>query len=223
MTRFIDFILAGDHTSFRADFTAFARRIATHGIYNSLAQLALKIGAPGVPDFYQGTEVWDFSLVDPDNRRPVDYTRRQALLAELDETAGRDGRGAVAARLAAGPFDDRLKLYATTAMLRFRRNEPAIFETGSYRPLATGGVHAHRLFAFARIAGGGQAVVAVPRLTASFDLDWRDSWIELPPGEFENVFTGQSVSPSPAGPGGLLMVRAADLFGQFPIAALRGR
>ena len=96
MTRFVE-VGAGAATTRRSatDFVAFQRRVAQLGIYNSLAQLALKIAAPGVPDFYQGTELWDFSLVDPDNRRPVDYARRRALLAELD--------AAIAARRSRAP------------------------------------------------------------------------------------------------------------------------
>jgi len=223
MTRFVTFVLARDHEAFRTDFVPFARHISTHGIYNSLAQLALKIGAPGVPDFYQGTECWDFSLVDPDNRRPVDYARRQALLAEIDDAVARDGLSAVAGRLSTGPIDDRLKLFATTMMLRFRRDEHAIFEDGAYQPLATGGAHGQRLFAFARSAGGRHAVVVVPRLTAAFDGDWRDSWVELPAPGCQNVFTGECLDEGPAVLSGGPAIRAADLFRHFPIALLRRR
>ena len=131
---------------------AFAQRIARHGIYNSLAQVAIKIAAPGVPDFYQGTELLDFSLVDPDNRRPVDYARRRHLLSELDAAEAREGRTALVRRLAAGA-DDGLKLYATTTMLRFRRNERAIFDEGTYAPLTAGGQRARHVFAFIRAHG----------------------------------------------------------------------
>ena len=85
MTRFVRMTLAVENTAFRSDFIEFQHRIAQYGIYNSLAQGASKIGAPGVPDFYQGTELWDFSLVDPDNRRPVDYDTRRALLVAFLE------------------------------------------------------------------------------------------------------------------------------------------
>jgi (1->4)-alpha-D-glucan 1-alpha-D-glucosylmutase len=228
MTRFVDFVLASAHVAFRADFEAFAQRVSRHGIHNSLAQLAIKIGAPGVPDFYQGTEIWDFTLVDPDNRRPVDYGHRRALLADLDAALVRDGTAAVASRLAADPFDDRLKLYATTMMLRLRREEHAIFDEGSYRPLATSGMHGHRVFAFARSLAGRHAVVAVPRLTASFNGDWGDTRIELPEASaFRELFTGRYPTPDSAGPappsgdGLVTSIRAAELFTQFPIAVLR--
>ena len=89
--KFVETVLARGHTAFRQDFVPFARRVARWGTYNSLAQLAIKSGAPGVPDFYQGTELWDFSLVDPDNRRPVDYGQRMTLLRTLCSTLSADG------------------------------------------------------------------------------------------------------------------------------------
>ena len=93
MTGFVEAVLAPDNTAFRQDFVEFERRVAQYGIYNSLAQLAVKVAAPGVPDFYQGTELWDFSLVDPDNRRPVDYDRRRVLLEEIDAAHAIGGGG----------------------------------------------------------------------------------------------------------------------------------
>jgi (1->4)-alpha-D-glucan 1-alpha-D-glucosylmutase len=222
MTRFVDFVLARDHSVFRADFMAFVHRVSTHGIYNSLAQLAVKIGAPGVPDVYQGSELWDFTLVDPDNRRPVDYAYRQALLAELETAVAAEGEGAVAARLAASPFDDRLKLLTTMTLLRLRREEHTVFDCGAYQPLTVTGTHRERVFAFARSLGTRHVVVAVPRLTASFDGNWDDTTIELPRAAFHEVFTGQCFPdpclPDPSRPA----VRAAELFDRFPIAALRG-
>jgi len=118
MARFIDTALAPDHRAFRDELLPFCRRVARYGIYNSLAQLALKIGAPGVPDFYQGTETWTFTLVDPDNRRPVDYARRRALLEALDAALAAEGAGTLVDRLMADPADDGLKLYVTSALLR---------------------------------------------------------------------------------------------------------
>jgi len=128
MARFVEFVLAPENTAFRNEFLPFQRRIAQYGLYNSLAQVTLKIGAPGVPDFYQGTELWDFSLVDPDNRRPVDYEHRRALLQELDMALERDGAAAVATRLGGRPCDDRAKLFVTSVLLRFRRDHLAVFE-----------------------------------------------------------------------------------------------
>jgi (1->4)-alpha-D-glucan 1-alpha-D-glucosylmutase len=218
MTRLIDFVLEPDHAAFRADFVEFVQRVARPGIYNSLAQLAIKIGAPGVPDFYQGAELWDFSLVDPDNRRPVDYPRRRALLAELDEAVSREGRAALAARLTATPADDRLKLYATTTMLRFRRKQRTIFEDGGYRPIEVRGPHRHRVFAFARDAGERHALIVVPRLMASFDGTWADTRLELPfgPRAYHDVLTDRCTPP-------LTELAVADVFAAFPVAVLDAR
>jgi (1->4)-alpha-D-glucan 1-alpha-D-glucosylmutase len=230
MTRFVEFVLARDHAAFRSDFHALAQRIARHGIYNSLAQVAIKIAAPGVPDFYQGTELLDFSLVDPDNRRPVDYARRRAMLRELDAAEAREGRTALARRLAADA-DDGLKLYATTMMLRFRRNERAIFDEGTYAPLTAGGQRARHVFAFARTHGTRAAVVAVPRLTVAISgsdqarpnrLEFHDTVIPAPAGfsTFHHVLTGRCVPVSSDPASRRLALRAADVFEDFPIALL---
>ena len=110
--------------------------MARYGIYNSLAQLAIKIGAPGVPDFYQGTELWDFSLVDPDNRRPVDYERRVRAARRDAGRVARDGRADVAAELLDIPRRS-LKLFATTTLLRARRQAYDLFRCGGIKPLTS--------------------------------------------------------------------------------------
>lgn len=229
MARFIAAVLARDNRAFRDDFAPFQQRVARCGVYNSLAQLAIKIAAPGVPDFYQGTEVWDFSLVDPDNRRPVDYGRRQALMAEIDAALEREGRAALAARLTAAPADDRLKLYTSAAMLRFRREQQALFERGSYEALASAGDRRAHLFAFARRHEDAQAVLVVPRLVAALLPDaaplgtaaWGDTTIEVPSaasGCYRNALTGECLSVQRDGGGSL--VRAAEVFARFPVALL---
>jgi (1->4)-alpha-D-glucan 1-alpha-D-glucosylmutase len=224
MTRLVDFVLAPDHAAFRTDFVEFATRVAMHGVYNSLAQLAIKIGAPGVPDFYQGSELWDFTLVDPDNRRQVDYERRRSLLADLDAAAVRDGRASLASRLMGTPADDRLKLYATTMMLRYRREQRSIFEEGEYRPIAVRGTQHRHVFAFARVAGDRQAVVVVPRLVASFDGAWGDTRLELPAGHgtYHNVLTDRCIPPRPAA-ANTVTLDIADVFADFPVAMLGAR
>lgn len=224
MTRFVEFVLDRGHESFRRDFEVMARRVARHGTYNSLAQLAVKIAAPGVPDLYQGTELWDDSLVDPDNRRAVDYARRRQLLRDLDEAIAGDGQAAVARRLAAVPADDRLKLFVTMTMLRFRRAERAVFDEGEYVPLAASGAMRRHVFAFARTHGTRVAVVAVPRLTVSLG-DWADTVIAAPPGApaFHHVLADTPVPVIPHPDGAATVIRAADLFADFPVALLDGR
>ncbi len=226
MMRFVDTVLAPGNAAFRKDFLELATRVARCGLYNSLAQLAIKIGAPGVPDFYQGTELWDFSLVDPDNRRPVDYARRRELLDSLpDPSAG--GLAPFIADLLRQPEDDRLKLFATTTMLRARRAAHDVFRCGRYEPLATEGSAREHVFAFARVHGPQHVIVAVPRLVAALTRDgaapvggvWDDTRIAVPdepPRCYRQLFTG-SCAPV-VEQDGRRWIRAADAFAEFPIA-----
>jgi (1->4)-alpha-D-glucan 1-alpha-D-glucosylmutase len=153
---FVDRLFARGRHGFLAEMAALVQRFGSAGALNSLAQIALKLGAPGVPDLYQGCEWWDFSLVDPDNRRPVDFDlRRDALGAGEDTdtllTQWRDGR--IKQRL----LRDGLKARATC---------PALFRTGAYRPLQVIGAQAANVVAFARHDGVAAAVVVVPRLAS---------------------------------------------------------
>jgi (1->4)-alpha-D-glucan 1-alpha-D-glucosylmutase len=124
-----------------------AEKLARTGFDNMVAQLVLKLTTPGIPDFYQGTELFDLSLVDPDNRRPVDFHHRNAHLDDLDELLRRPDPDRVAALLA--ERSEMAKLYLTTRLLRFRRDHPTVF-TGGYRPLEAEGEAADHLIAFAR-------------------------------------------------------------------------
>lgn len=153
----LDFVRAALDESRSASFleslSAFAQRTALLGALNGLAQLALKTMMPGVPDFYQGTEFWDLSLVDPDNRRPVDFPARAAALAELGENADWQ-------ELARSWPDGRIKLALTHRLLQIRASFPALFTDGGYRPLAVEGADSDRLIAFQRTSGR-EAVVAI--------------------------------------------------------------
>src|SRR5207302_5606337 len=119
---------------FLSDLRGFQRRVSHFGLLNSLAQTLLKIALPGVPDTYQGTEVWDFSLVDPDNRRPVDYARRREMLRDLQVSVAAAGPRLpeLARELTATKEDGRIKLYVTYRSLHCRREQPALFTTGEY-------------------------------------------------------------------------------------------
>ena len=167
VSAFIGAILSSPE--FLADFGAFAARAARAGRISSLAQVALKCAAPGVPDVYQGTELWDLSLVDPDNRRPVDFERRARALAELDEELARGGpagRAALARRLSSPEAlaDGRAKLLLLRTALRLRQALHELFEGGDYRPLVAEGPLARHVFAFTRATAGRALVCAVPRL-----------------------------------------------------------
>ena len=228
MGRFVELVLSPTNVAFRRDFVEFASRVARHGVYNSLAQLAIKIGAPGVPDFYQGTELWDFSLVDPDNRRPVDYRKRRELLDALADA--RLGDPSMASGLLEHPEDDRLKLFATAMMLRARRAAHEVFRCGGYEPLDVDGSAREHVFAFARVLGDRQAIVAVPRLLATLAPDgraplgemWGDTRFSVPaqaPRCYRQIFTSACASVFEAD--GRRWVRAADAFAGFPIAFLQ--
>jgi (1->4)-alpha-D-glucan 1-alpha-D-glucosylmutase len=217
--------------AFLDDFLPFQARVAELGIYNSLAQLLIKIAAPGVPDFYQGSELWDLNLVDPDNRRPVDYESRRRLLQSL--VCDRRDRAQLAEELLERRADGRVKMFAAHRALSARAHERDLFEHGEYVPLQTSGALRESVFAFARRTAGAFALVAVPRLVASVVGDrgvpplgslWGDTRIVLPsgtPSSGTDALTGISieVDRSDAQPS----LAAADLFAHFPIALVVSR
>src|SRR5262249_40355124 len=140
---FVERILAPD-SPFAADFLAFRLRLAVAGAHNSLGQIVLKVASPGVPDFYQGTELWQFSLVDPDNRRPVDYHRRIEMLETLRRLESEDCIGLVR-ELVAHPCADEMKLFVTHRALEFRRAQRGLFAAGEYLPLTVRGASAEHV------------------------------------------------------------------------------
>lgn len=169
---------------FVAELRAFAERSAEVAVVSGLAQTLLRIAGPGVPDTYQGTELWDDSLVDPDNRRPVAFGRRRELLAELDA-------GAEPGRLLASRHDGRLKLWVLSRALRARAAHPDCFgPDGEYRPLQVSGAWRDHVVAFARTGEDGRAAVVVaPRLPGSVMADkahpptgedWKDTTLDIP-------------------------------------------
>ncbi|MBV8856711.1 MAG: malto-oligosyltrehalose synthase, partial [Acidobacteria bacterium] len=148
--------------NFIRDFEEFQRLPTRAGLLNSLSQTLLKTAAPGVPDFYQGTELWAFTLVDPDNRRPVDYGLRRRLLASLREVGGGDVSEFVGGLLEQ-PEDGRVKLYVTSRALNFRRERAELFARGEYLPLSASGRRADNVVSFARALEGDACVVVASR------------------------------------------------------------
>jgi (1->4)-alpha-D-glucan 1-alpha-D-glucosylmutase len=225
---------------FLAEFRGFHEQIVNWGLFSALSQLLLKLTSPGVPDIYQGQELWDFSLVDPDNRRPVDFAIRQNLLKQLEEAVGHNEESltALARELAANPRDPRLKLFVTWRTLQFRRLHADLFAHGEYLPLTVEGAAAKHLCAFARrwTPPGGEhpriALVAVPRWIAQLmksaaDIPptspplgpaiWRDTRLDIKDlGPFSpiNLFTGQACAVQDA------RLPAAAIFADFPVAVL---
>ncbi|HEY8872430.1 MAG TPA: malto-oligosyltrehalose synthase, partial [Stellaceae bacterium] len=207
---------------FLTDFAAFIGLVARPAAIASLAQLVLKLTVPGVPDIYQGGELFDFSLVDPDNRRPVDWGERRVLLDAVTGARVRD--------LGARWQDGREKLFVTARLLALRRANPELFAAGDYQPVeivpghnggGNGGGNADRLCAFARRHGEAVLVAAVPHLVwglykGGAAAEWGATEILLPAAEgWRNVFTGERLA-------GRERVRAAELFREFPVAVLVG-
>lgn len=163
---FIDGILDPRRSrDFLKDFRVFQKKVAGYGIYNSLAQTVLKLTVPGVPDFYQGAEGWDFSYVDPDNRRPVDFEQRKARLEESGVRFKEDPLG-WCAELLKDRSDGRIKQFVIERLLALRNQETALFSEGDYQPLKVAGRCAAHAVAFARRHGDTVCVVVVPRLLA---------------------------------------------------------
>ena len=153
---FIERILAPDSV-FVADFVEFQEPVARSSFASSLSQTLLKITVPGVPDFYQGTELWDYSLVDPDNRRPVDYEVRQRLLESLQAT------DVNARELMNNPDDGRIKLFVTSRTLGLRRSYPDLFARGDYVPAQVTGDRKRNVVAFGRRLGSDAVIVIATR------------------------------------------------------------
>jgi (1->4)-alpha-D-glucan 1-alpha-D-glucosylmutase len=221
---------------FLADLAGLQRRVAFFGYWNSLAQVLLKLTSPGVPDLYQGTELWDFSLVDPDNRRPVDYRRRREVLAELQRRIGEAGSdlAALTAELLAELPDGRVKAYVTYQTLRFRREHENLFARGAYLSLEAAGARRDHVCAFARAAGEEVVLVVVPRLVVGLTGGaerpplgaevWGKTRLLLPPylagRSYRNVFTGETVAATDEG--GAAGPLLADTLARFPVALLCG-
>jgi (1->4)-alpha-D-glucan 1-alpha-D-glucosylmutase len=198
-----DFVLAvlGDE-AFCADLAGFVDELVLPGRINSLAQTLVRLTAPGIPDIYQGTELWDLSLVDPDNRRPVDFERRRSLLREVKSLSPED--------VMAGMDEGLPKLHLVRCALHTRAGRPELFGEGSsYRPLKVSGAEENRVISFMR---GEGAVTVVPRLVLGLDGDWKDTSLELPAGVWSNVLTGEDFTGGQAPLGRLLK--------RFPVALL---
>jgi (1->4)-alpha-D-glucan 1-alpha-D-glucosylmutase len=228
---FVETVLRADgRNRFVEDLTRFQKDVAFYGALSSLSQVLLKICSPGVPDFYQGEELWDFNLVDPDNRRPVDFVTRVALLDELKAAEQRDA-SALLADLVEHWQDGRIKLYLTWKAARFRREYKKLFEEGSYVPLLTTGRIASTICAFARRVQKEWVVSVAPRFFTHlvdpgqppFGRDvWGSSALPLPRGApliWKNVLTGGVVKAKGAA-GQQNRLSLASVFESFPVALL---
>lgn len=221
MTGLIDAALTGSRSgSFLTAFVPFARRVAVLGAHNSLVQTVITLTSPGVPDLYNGTELWDFSLVDPDNRRPVDYERRTLVLEALLADLARDRANTMASLLRDWP-DGRIKLAILQTLLRHRRCHAQLFATGDYLPLQASGGEADEICAYARVRTAESLIVATARfprrrLTRGFG---EDTVLPLPPvmqqtDSWHELLTGRTLKLEGEG------LSAQALFHILPVAVL---
>lgn len=223
---FVQSVLDPDkNQAFLQAFLPFQKRIAQYGIYNSLAQVLVKTASPGIPDFYQGTELWDLSLVDPDNRRPVDFAQRQAYLDEIQQRSQEDMLGLVK-ELLAHREDGRIKLFLTHQVLKARTQYLQTFQQGKYLPLTVSGKFQDHIVAFARQDGQRTIVTATPRfLTGVIQPDelplgevWADTRVSLPdgsPASWQSAITGEKVEAQGT-------IGIAEVLRHFPVGLLVG-
>jgi (1->4)-alpha-D-glucan 1-alpha-D-glucosylmutase len=210
---FVDAVTTGaGAANFLATFLPCAARIARLGMVNSLAQVVLKCTVPGVPDFYQGNEIWDFSLVDPDNRRAVDYPMRQVMIGDVSQVSY--------TTLLENWRDGAIKLRVTRDLLRFRRGCPLLFSSGSYRAVAGSGSFSASVVSFMRELGEAAILVVVPRITAKIGCPavgsvWDDTRLSESASEhgWRDLFTGRIFAA-----GEPLLMRT--LFAELPFAVL---
>ena len=212
--------------AFLKDLIPFTKKVAHFGMLNSLSQTLIKITSPGVPDFYQGTELWDLSLVDPDNRRPVDFEKRRSMLASIREQED-SHIGRLIKDLLCTREDGKIKLFLIYRALKARRGHRRIFRNGAYVPLESAGRFSSHVIAFARRYDQQWAIVIAPRLLShlvqegDFPLGrrvWQDTEVTMPnlaPLEWRNVITNELLSAGSALPVG-------DVLHSFPVALLMG-
>jgi (1->4)-alpha-D-glucan 1-alpha-D-glucosylmutase len=230
---YIDSILkTSRNNNFILDFEVFQKLTAGCGIFNSLSQTLLKITSPGIPDFYQGNELWDFSLVDPDNRRPVDYRTRIKLLDELLHLEATAGLLETARKVVATRCDGRIKLFLTCKALNFRRDNREEFKSGRYLPLTVEGACREHVCAFERSINGSSVLVVVPRFCSRLIQDssglplgpdvWQDTRLQqlfdTPGSSYRNIFTGEVLHLEQHE--GRLSLALKDILAVFPVALL---
>jgi (1->4)-alpha-D-glucan 1-alpha-D-glucosylmutase len=215
--------------AFLDDFQQFQAPIAKAGMWNSISQVVLKAASPGMPDFYQGNELWCFDLVDPDNRRPVDFELRRQMLGKIRAQAGQD-RAALVDRLASNPCDGAIKLYTTSAALHLRKDQRALFAEGSYTGLTASGTRANHVVGFARSLGRKTVIALAGRFflrmfhahPAPTGDVWGDTAVLLPrkikQASFLDVLSGQKISIEPREDG--LAIPLAQAFAHCPVALL---
>jgi (1->4)-alpha-D-glucan 1-alpha-D-glucosylmutase len=224
LLKFVARILSQDQSrDFLQDFCQFQKKVAYFGMVNALSQTLLKIALPGVADFYQGSELWDLRLVDPDNRGPIDFTKRVAALDSIVNAGSNQ-----APRIFVDNWPDGcIKLYLIWKAIRFRRDHDDLFRDGEFIPIRPGGANAHNVIAFLRKQGTSWVLAAIPRwlsqvpTKASREFNWGDTRLTLPsdpPAKWNSILTRTQLAlQNQAGERRILV---NDLFREFPVALL---
>ena len=232
LQRFVASILKpGSKNAFLRAFAGFQEQIAYYGMLNGLTQTLLKITSPGIPDFYQGSELWDLRLVDPDNRQPVDFATRDAMLSMLRKTDEADSFRLD--ELVRNWKDGRIKLYLIWKALRFRAQNAALFAEGQFLPVESRGARHEHVMGFVRRHKKESVLIVVPRWLARGRYPtkpggiahfWRNTDVRLPaaaPTSWNNILTDETVEARSAG--GRPSIRIEKLFEHFPVALLSGK
>jgi (1->4)-alpha-D-glucan 1-alpha-D-glucosylmutase len=226
LTQFVDRLLKDpEENLFLQKFRPFQRKIQYYGIFNSLSQVLLKMTAPGVPDIYQGTEFWDLSMVDPDNRRPVDFEQRWQVLQSIQQQS--DDPLNLVAELLKHPEDPKIKLFLIYRLLQVRRSHLDIFQRGDYQKLLISGSLRDHVVAFARNLGNRTIIAIAPRLLTSLIQEgeqplgeqWHETRISIAQGDtytWQDAITGQTVDASDT-------IWIKDALKYFPVALLVGQ
>ena len=218
--------------AFLKDFLPFQQTVAYYGMVNSLSQVLMKITAPGIPDFYQGTELWDLHLVDPDNRRPIPYENYRQALEYLNQTQQREGTLELLKQLLEHPQNGYLKLWTTTKALQYRKAHASLYLEGKFQPLETEGPQSPHVCAFGRIEGEQTAITIIPRFISSLCPEsgqwplgkevWENTNLLLPDtlggAQLTNILTGESMVSTEHQ--GRAMVQVHEILKHFPVALL---
>ncbi len=225
--RFIEKIMKpSKNNKFLESFIPFQKRISFYGVFNSLSQTLIKLTSPGFPDIYQGTELWDLTLVDPDNRRSVDYEKRKADLKYIKESFEKDSAKLIK-ELLSSVKDGRIKMFLIWKTLNHRKANRIIFENGEYMPLKTEGRFKENVFSFARSYENLFELVIIPRFLTGIISEnkypladvWEDTSLQLPLDgkiQFKNIFTGEKFKSSNK-------IQLKDILRNFPVAVISGK
>ncbi|MBW4536128.1 MAG: malto-oligosyltrehalose synthase [Pleurocapsa minor HA4230-MV1] len=219
---FIERVLSPQESNFLQHFRPFQQQIAEYGIYNSLSQVLIKNTAPGVPDLYQGAELWELSLVDPDNRRPIDYQKRRKFLQEIKLKSSQDILQLLK-ELIATKENGKIKLFLTHQLLKARKEYIKIFQNGNYQPIEITGKYHNHLIAFSRNYGDKTIVAIAPRFLTGIIKPgqlplgtkiWEDTSLKLVPKNWHNLIDNQTITGENLAVGEILQ--------NFPVALLIG-